>query len=58
MREPVVYCFLIILVSATLCLQVYSQVMDHDFYLDFQQHRQALECHDATELSKKRCLIL
>ena len=57
MREQAVYCFLIVLVSATLCLQVYGQIKDNDFYLDFHQHRKALECHDA-KLSKERCLIL
>ena len=57
MREPVVYCFLIMLVSATLCLQVYGQIKDNDFYLDFQQHRQALECPD-NKLSHDKCLIL
>ena len=57
MREPVVYCFLIVLVSATLCLQVYGQIKDNDFYTNFNQHRQALECPDAKR-SKERCLIL
>ena len=57
MREPVVYCFLIVLVSATLCLQVYGQIKDNDFYTNFNQHRQALECPDA-QRSKERCLIL
>lgn len=45
MRELVVYGVLCVVISAVLCLQVYNQILDNEFYIQFEKHQRVLEKH-------------